>query len=109
MGFVFGGVALYHYLRWESGVDLPRLPVALAAFAIQYGFVFILAALKNYRLLPSILMFLTAVALIIVIRLGQQAHSKAGRYIGLAGLLTLCAYICKFGYEYHLCAEFGCW
>ena len=104
IGLVCGGLAFYHYLRFESSADVPRVPVAMTVFAVHYGLVVlvILAHSRRYMLLPTILMFLTTIALITVIRLGLQAHSKAGFRIGMAGLFTLCAYTCIFVHDYLL-------
>ncbi len=109
MGLVCGRLALYHYLRFESSVDVPQMPIAMTVFAVQYGLVLTLAASLRYRLLPTILMFLTTIALITVIRLGIQAHTKAGLRLAMAGLLTLCAYMCIFGHDYLLYSEFHHW
>jgi hypothetical protein len=106
LGLVFGGLAAYMYFRWERSDDTPRVPVAMVAFAVQYGLVFTIAVLGRYALLPTILLFLATIALITVIRLGLQAHSKAGFRIALAGLFTLGAYICKIVSEYHQFARF---
>jgi hypothetical protein len=106
LGFVYGGLAGYHYFRWERSNDTPRMPVAIVAFAVQYGFVFTLTVLRNYDLLPTILMFFTTMSLIIAVRLGLQAHSNAGSRIALAGLFTLGAYICKMGSDYQQFAKF---
>jgi hypothetical protein len=102
LAFVCAGLALYQYLRFESSADIPQVALAMAAFAVHYGlaFLLILASTHRYVLLPTILMFLTTVALMTVTRLGFQAHSKAGLRIGLAGLFSLCAYICLFITEY---------
>jgi hypothetical protein len=105
-GLVCGGLAGYVYFRWERSNDTPRVPVAMVAFAVQYGLVFTVAALGSYALLPTILLFLTLIALITVIRLGLQAHTKAGFRIALAGLFTLGAYICKMLSDYHQDARF---
>jgi hypothetical protein len=105
LGLLWGGLALYQYLRFESAAEMPRVPFAMTVFAVQYGLVLILAVSLRYRLLPTILMFLTAIALISVIRLGLQAHSKAGFRIAMAGLFTLCAYMCIFGHDYLLFSE----
>jgi hypothetical protein len=67
LGLLCSGLAAYHYLRWERSNDTPRLPVAMAAFALQYGFVFLLAGLSNYSLLRTILMFFTTMALLTAI------------------------------------------
>jgi uncharacterized membrane protein YdbT with pleckstrin-like domain len=61
----------------------------MVGFAVQYGLVFTIAVLGRYALLPTILLFLTIIALVTVIRLGLQAHRKAGFRIALAGLFTL--------------------
>ena len=77
------------------------------AFAVQYGFVFaLLAVFRNYHLLPTILMFFTAMSLITAVRLGLQAHTSAGSRIALAGLFTLGAYICLMGSDYLQFAKF---
>ena len=89
LGFAYGGLAGYFYFRWERSSDTPRVPVAMAAFAVQYGLVFTIAGSGRYALLPTILLFLTIVALITVIRLGLQAHTKAGVRIALAGFFTV--------------------
>ena len=106
LGLLCGGFATYHYLRWERFHHTPSLPVALAAFVLQYGFVFASARLSSYRLLPTILMFLTTLALVTAIRLGLQAHSRAGARIALAALFTLSAYVCKMGSDYYLLPNF---
>jgi hypothetical protein len=86
---VYGGLAGYFYFRRERSNDTPRVPVAMVGFAAQYGLVFTIAVLGRYALLPTILLFLTIIALVTVIRLGLQAHSKAGFRIALAVLFTL--------------------
>jgi hypothetical protein len=106
LGLLCGGLAAYHYLRRERSNDTPRLPVAMASFALQYGFVFVLAGLSSYSLLRTILMFFTTMALLTAIRLGLQAHSRAGARIALAALFTLSAYILKMGSDYHQFAKF---
>jgi hypothetical protein len=106
LGLVYGGLGGYVYFRWERSNDTPGVPVALVAFAVQYGLVFTIVVLGRYALLPTILLFLTIIALITVIRLGLQAHSKAGFRIALAGLFTLGAYICEMVNEYHQLAGF---
>jgi hypothetical protein len=107
LGLVYAGLAGYHYLRRRQSDDAPRVPVAIVAFAMQYGLVFALSVLPGYELLlPTILMFLTLMALMITIRLGLRAHSEAGSRIALAGLFTLGAYICKIGSDYHQFVKF---
>lgn len=81
----------------------------MTVFAVQYGLVLILACSLRYHLVPTILMFLTTIALITVVRPGLQAHTKAGFRIALAGLLTLGAYMCMFGHDYLLFSEFHHW
>ncbi len=78
----------------------------MAAFALQYGFVFVLAGLSSYSLLRIILMFFTTMALVTAIRLGLRAHSRAGARIALAALFTLSAYVCKIGSDYYQLAKF---
>ena len=107
LGLLYSGLAVYHYLRWERSSDTPRLPVAIVAFALQYGFVVVLAGLSSYSLLRTILMFFTTTALVIAIRVGLQAHSRAGARIALAALFTLSAYICKMGSDYYQFAKFS--
>lgn len=106
LGLVYGGLAGYFYFRWERTDDTPGVAVAMAAFAVQYSLIFTIAVLGRYALLPTILLFLAIIALITVIRLGLQAHSKAGFRIALAGLFTLGAYICKMVIEYKQLARF---
>jgi hypothetical protein len=78
----------------------------MAAFAMQYGFVFVLAGLSNFSLLRTILLFFATMALVTAIRLGLQPHSRAGARIALAALFTLSAYICKLGSDYYQFAKF---
>jgi hypothetical protein len=107
LGLLYGGLAAYHYLRRERANDIPRLPVAISAFALQYGLVVLLAGFSGGdNLLRLILMFFTTMALVIAMRLGLQAHSKAGSRIALAALFTLSAYICKIGSDYYQFAKF---
>lgn len=101
LGLLCCVLAVYQYLRWERSSDTPRLPVAMAAFVLQYGFIFVVAGLSSYSLLRIILMFFTAMALVAAIRLGLQAHSRAGARITLAAVFTLSAYICKMGSDYY--------
>ena len=106
LGLLYSGLAAYHYLRLERSNDTPRLPVAMSAFAVQYGFAFASAGLSGYSLLRTILIFFTTMALVTAIRLGLQAHSRGGSRIALAGLFTLSAYICKMGSDYYQFAKF---
>ena len=103
-GLVLAGLALYYYLRFESSADIPRVPVAMTVFVAHYGLVLVLglAVSHRYSLLPTILMLLTTIALITVMRLGWQAHTKAGNRIALAGLLVSCAYLCYLVHDYRL-------
>jgi hypothetical protein len=94
-GLVFGIIAAYYYVLRERSNDSPHLPVAITAFVVQYGLVFCFTVLRDYKLLPTIMIFLTGVALVAAISLGLQAHSNAGYRIALAGLFTLGAYICR--------------
>ena len=58
------------------------------------------AGVRYEALLPAIFMFLIAMASIIMIRLGLQAHSRAGTRIAMAGFLTMGAYLLKMGTDY---------
>ena len=82
------------------------MPVAIVAFAVQYGFFFTLTVFRNYILLPTILMFFTTMSLIIVVKVGLQAHSNAGSRIAWAGLFTLGEYICLLVSDYQQFAKF---
>jgi hypothetical protein len=106
LGFVYAGLAAIFYFRSRGVDDAPRVPVAIVAFALQYFLVFTLTTLGNYVLLPTILLFFTLMALVTAIRLGVQAHSRAGSRIALAGLFTLSAYLLKLGSNYHQFARF---
>jgi hypothetical protein len=106
LGLGYGGFAGYRYLSFERQSDSPRLPVAIAALAIQYGFVFVLFFVRHYALVPTILMLPITIALITVIRLGLEARSTAGTRIALAGLFTFCAYLCKAGSDYYQFLKF---
>jgi hypothetical protein len=106
LGLGYGGFAGYRHLRFERNSDSLHLPVAIAALAIQYGFVLVLFSARNYPLLPTILMFLITVALITVIRLGLKARSTTGTRIALAGLFTFGAYLCRIGSDYYQFLKF---
>lgn len=52
LGLVYGGLAGYFYFRWERSKDTPGVPVAMVAFAVQYGLVFttqLWADMRFYR------------------------------------------------------------
>jgi hypothetical protein len=51
MGLVCGGLALYHYLRFEGSADIARVPVAMTVFAVQYVLFLTLASSLRYHLL----------------------------------------------------------
>jgi hypothetical protein len=93
-GFLSACLALIHYFRSDEIRDLPQVSIAMTAFGLQYLLVFTMATLSNQTLLPTILIFLTLMALGTAIRLGAQAHTPAGSRITLAGALTLASYIC---------------
>jgi hypothetical protein len=102
LGLVYGGLAGYYYVQGERSAEALHVPVAVVAFAMQYGLFFTLTtALRHDGLLPIIFIFLTTMALIIAIRLGLQARSKSGTRVAMAGVFTLGAYICKMGSDYH--------
>jgi hypothetical protein len=94
-GLVYAGLAGWYYLLTERR-QMNGVPVALAAFMLSYGLAYSLtiSALQLERLLPTIITFGIAIALVVAISVGIKAHSKAGTRIAIAGMFTLGAYFC---------------
>jgi hypothetical protein len=94
-GFVYAGLAAYYYILRERR-ETNGVPAALIAFGLQYCLAFAMASevVRLDLLLPLILMFLTAIALMIAVWFGFRAHSRAGTRIAFAELFTLGAYLC---------------
>lgn len=92
-GLAYAGLATRHYLFAERG-QMNGVPVAFAALALAYGLAYSLtfSAIQVVRLLPTILTFWIAIAVVIAIRIGVKARSKAGYRIAFAGMFTLVAY-----------------
>jgi hypothetical protein len=109
LGALYAGLALIHYVRSREVNEAPHVLVALFTFTLQYLFILIATALGNYLLWPTIVLFLTFIALLIAIQLGIQANSRAGFRIALAGFFTLGGYICKIVSEYREVANFYHW
>ena len=103
---MYGVLAGFHYLGSRRVDDTPRVPVAIAAFALQHILVLAVTALGGYKPLPTILMFLITMALLTALRLGLQAHNKAGFRIAMAAGFTLSAYACKISSDYYQFAKF---
>lgn len=106
LGFIYGGLATFHYLRSRTSVDTTGVPVAIVAFGLQYIFILTLDGLGRYMLLPTILMFFAAMALMTAIRIGLKAHTAAGIRIALAAIFTLAAYVCIVCVQYKALAKF---
>ncbi len=106
LGFIYGALATFHYSRSRTAIDTTGVPVAIVAFGLQYIFILTLVGLGRYTLLPTILMFFAAMALLIAIRIGLKAHTKAGIRIALAAIFTLAAYVCMVCVEYKALAKF---
>jgi hypothetical protein len=100
-GLVYAIFAIYLYFRFERGSAEKHVPVAIAALAIHYVLLWGLSYVRDYVLLPTLLLFVMALALVIAIWLGSRAQSKAGWRIAWAGAFTLAALICRTGYEIH--------
>jgi hypothetical protein len=109
LGGLCAGIAAIHYLRSKEVDDAPRISVAMAAFAIQYFLFCTVTTLGSYLLLPTVLLFLTFMALLITIWLGVQDHSRAGFRIALAAFFTLGAYVCKISGESHELTKIYWW
>lgn len=94
-GLVYAGLAAWYYLLAERR-RMNGVPVALAAFALSYGLAYSLTLrpIQLVRLLPMILTFWIAIALVVAICVGRKARSKAGNRIALAEMFTLGAYFC---------------
>ncbi len=101
LGFLCGVLATFHYFRSTGSSDTTGVLVAIVAFGVQYLFILALVGLGRYMLLPTILMFFAAMALVTAIRIGLKAHSAAGIRIALAAIFTFVAYACMFCIQYH--------
>jgi hypothetical protein len=89
-------MSMMYYFRSERH-EMNGVLVALAMFAVQYLLFYAVSlnpTIRVERLLPTILIFLIAIALVIVIRVGLRARSRAGTRLALAGMFTLAGYLC---------------
>ena len=98
-GLVYAVLALYLYLRFERSGPDKHVPVAVSALVTYYALVFGLPYVRNYVLLPTLVLFLMAMALLTVVWLGSQARSRAGTRMALAGLFTVGAFVCRMGHD----------
>jgi hypothetical protein len=98
-GFVYTAFAAYLFFRFERGTGDKQVPVAISFFAIHYVLVFGSRYARGYVLLPTLLLFLMALSLVLVIGLGARAQSKAGIRMALAGMFTLAAFVCRTGHD----------
>jgi hypothetical protein len=76
LGALCAGLAVIHYLKSRDIDDEPGESVAMVAFALQYFLFCTITTLGSYLLLPTILLFLTFMALLIAIWVGVQSHSS---------------------------------
>lgn len=106
-GFVYAANAAYLYFRFERNSTDKHVPVAISIFAIHYGLVFGQGYTRSDVFLPLLLIFLTALALALVIWLGSQARSKAGIRIVLAGLFSFAAFVCRTGHDIYRFTKFS--
>ena len=83
----------------ERSADDMYVPTAISAFVMHYFLSFGSRYARGYVLLPTLLLFLTALTLALVILLGSQARSKAGIRIAMAGVFTLAAFVCRIGHD----------
>jgi len=98
-GLVYAVFAGYLYFRFERSAADMHVPVAISAFAMHYVLVFGSRYVRGYVLLPTLLLFLMALSLALVIWFGSQTRSKAGIRIALAGVFTLGALVCRVGLD----------
>ena len=105
-GFVYTAFAAYLFFRFERGTADKHVPVAIFTFAMHYSLVFGSRYVQRYVLLPTLLLFLMALSLVLMIWLGSQARSKAGIRIVLAGAFTLAAFICGTGHDIYQANKF---
>jgi hypothetical protein len=96
-GLVYAAFSAYLYFRFERSADDMHVPIAISAFVMHYFLSFGSRYIQDYVLLPTLLLFLTALTLALVIWLGSQARSRAGIRIALAGVFTLAAFVCRIG------------
>jgi len=99
VGALCAGLGVIHYLQSRGIDDESQVSVAMVAFALQYFLFCTITTLGSYLLLPTILLFLTFMALLITIWVGVQSHSRAGSRMALAAIFTLGAYVCKMSSE----------
>ncbi len=100
-GLVYAVFASYVYFRSERSAIEKNVPVAMAALTIHYVLLFGFPYVRGFVLVPTLLLFLMALAPLVAIWVGSRARSKAGRRIAWAGAFTLAAFICRTGYEIH--------
>ena len=97
-GLVYAIFAVYLYFRSERSATEKRVPVAIAALTVHYVLLFCFPHVQGYVLLPTLVLFLTALASLMAVFFGWGARSKAGTRIAWAAAFTLSAFICRMGY-----------
>jgi hypothetical protein len=98
-GLVYTVFASYVYFRSERSAIEKNVPVAMGALTIHYALLYGFPYVRGFVLVPTLLLFVMALAPLAAIWLGSQAHSKAGIRIAWAGAFTLAAFICRTGFE----------
>jgi uncharacterized membrane protein HdeD (DUF308 family) len=98
-GLVYTVFASYVYFRSERSSIDKNVPVAMGALTIHYALLYGFPYVRGLVLVPTLLLFLMALAPLVAIWFGSEARSKAGRRIAWAGAFTLAAFICRTGYE----------
>jgi uncharacterized membrane protein len=106
-GLVFSAFAAYQYFRFERIAGDSHVPVAICILAIHYALVVGLAYAPVDYLLRMILVFLMAVALVLVIWIGSLARSMGGRRMLWAGALTLASFVCRLGHYTYQSTKFS--
>jgi hypothetical protein len=105
-GLVYAAFGIYLYFRFERSMADRHVPAAMAAFTVHYALVIGSLYAPLDALLPMLLLFVTALAVVMAIRLGAQARSRAGTRIALAGLFTLAAFACRIGHHIYQSRKF---
>jgi len=105
-GLVYAAFAAYLYFRFERSAADMNVPVALSAFVVHYGLLFGTLYVRREVLLPTLLLFLMALTLTLVVWLGSQARSKAGIRVALAGAFTLAAFALRMVHDIYQFTKF---
>ena len=98
-GLVYAIFAAYLFFRFERNTDDKHVPIATAALTLHYAFVLGFSLVRDFVLVPTLLLFLMALTPSLAIWFGSKAGTRAGRRITLAAAFALAALVLKIGCE----------